>query len=196
MRSPKQKKLTYKVIEPKSDDGKRAYRMLRELVGTYHGELEENKARIALAWALSWKPDGDDRTVIGKCKLVGALERELMPYDFVIVLNESFWHDEAVTDKQRLALLDHELSHAAVKLDAAGDPVEDERGRVVFRIRKHDIEEFSAVVGRHGLYKSDLVAFFDEVREKQGNLDLGLVGDDAGEESDDAGDELGESPVM
>lgn len=65
-----------------------------------------------------------------------------------------------MSDEQRRALLDHELCHAEVKLDdRTSEPVHDERGRKVYRMRKHDIEEFSAVVERNGIYKRDLEHF-------------------------------------
>jgi hypothetical protein len=49
--------------------------------------------------------------------------------------------------------------HAQQACDKDGKPREDERGRPVWRVRKHDIEEFREVVERHGCYKSDLEAF-------------------------------------
>jgi hypothetical protein len=42
------------------------------------------------------------------------------------------------------------------------EPKEDPDGRKLYRIRKHDIEEFQAIVVRHGLYKQDLEAFAKE----------------------------------
>ncbi len=43
----------------------------------------------------------------------------------------------------------------------------DERGRRVFRTRKHDIEEFRCIVERHGCYKTDLVAFAQAIVDKR-----------------------------
>jgi hypothetical protein len=37
--------------------------------------------------------------------------------------------------------------------------VRDERSRKCYRVRKHDIEEFSDVVARYGTYKRDLEMF-------------------------------------
>jgi len=83
-------------------------------------------------------------------------ERELAAFDFIVLLRKVFWADARVTDWQRRALLDHELCHGALKLDVNGEPIEDERGRKVFRTRKHDVEEFSAIVERYGLWTGDL----------------------------------------
>src|SRR5438067_2592834 len=164
---PKPKKVSYRLITNGSDEGRAMYRLLRELVTAHHPDLLG--ANIALAWCTSWKPDADGIVTLGKCKKASDLDRELAVYDFIILLRESFWIDPLVTDAQRRALLDHELCHAAVKLDEHGEPVEDERGRVVYRVRKHDIEEFTEIVERHGTYKRDLETFataLDRARHK------------------------------
>lgn len=151
------KRVSYEVIHPESVVGHPLYALLEELVATHHPELE--RARIALAWCTSWKPDVDGRVTLGKCKRASDLDRELAQYDFVILLRKAFWLDPRVTDTQRTALLDHELCHAALTYDDNGEPVEDERGRLVYRVRKHSIEEFTEIVERYGCYKADLEQF-------------------------------------
>lgn len=72
----------------------------------------------------------------------------------MILLNDTAW--DGLTTSQREALIDHELCHAAIVLDDDGQPKKDDRGRLVCRIKKHDMEEFRAVVERHGLWTADL----------------------------------------
>jgi hypothetical protein len=153
------KRVSYELIDPKHETiGKPIYRLLRELVHAHHAHLAD--ARIAIAWCTSWRPDADGRVVLGKCKKASDLDRELANYDFIILLKKSFWQDLQVTAEQRRALLDHELCHAGVKEDErTGEPVHDERGRKVYRLIKHDIEEFASVVERNGVYKRDLEQF-------------------------------------
>lgn len=170
----KPKKVSYELLSRRSLIGEPIYRVLDEEVEAHHGDLKE--ATIGLAWNTSWKPDVDGRVTLGKCKKASDLDRELAAYDFVILLRRDFWDSPSVTDAQRLALLDHELMHAAVKYDKHGDPVYDERGRIVYRIRKHDIEEFADIVERHGCYKRDLERFFAALqRSKQGDLALAEI---------------------
>jgi hypothetical protein len=88
------------------------YERLYRIVADHHEDLDRTNVRIALAWATSWKPDVDGRLTLGKCKKATDLDRELAPYDFVILLNRDFWQNPRVTDVQRQALLDHELMHA------------------------------------------------------------------------------------
>jgi putative metallopeptidase len=161
--TPKPKRLAYELIrdEPGSI-GRQAYVMLRELISAFRRDLVD--ARIALAWCTSWKPDADGRVTIGKCRKASDLDRELMEYDFIILLSRTFWLDLEVTDQQRRALLDHELMHAAVKCTESGDPEEDAKGRIVYRVRKHDIEEFADTVRRHGIYRGDLDHFAAALR--------------------------------
>jgi hypothetical protein len=155
--SGKPKGLTYELIEPESDIGRPLYRLLEGLVEQHHEDLRE--ARIALAWCTSWKPDVDGRVTLGKCVKASDLHRELAPYDFAILLSRAFFEDGLVTPMQREALIAHELMHAAVKYDVRGEPEYDARGRMIYRIRKHDLEEFSAIAERYGCWKRDLEQF-------------------------------------
>lgn len=164
----RQKKVSYTLIPRESEPGVTMYAMLRSIVNRWHEDIRA--ARIALAWCTSWKSDVDGRLVLGKCRKASDLDRELHEFDFVILLNAEWWQHADVKDHQREALLDHEVSHAAPKLDEDGEQVEDERDRKVWRIRKHDIEEFSGVVERHGLYKRDLEVFAVALRRRQGSL--------------------------
>lgn len=154
----KPKKVGFELIHHQSDVGEPMYALLERLVATYHKDLAI--AKIALAWCTTWKADTDGRMTLGMCKKASDLDRQLHAYDFIILLNQAFWTALMVTDEQRQALLDHELCHAAVRYDeATGDPFVDESGRVVFRIRKHDLEEFSDIAERYGYWKRDLEAF-------------------------------------
>lgn len=159
-KTSKLKKVAYRFIPPDSEHGQPMYALLRELVGAYHTELRN--ARIALAWNVAWQPDVDGRMKLGMCRKAGDLDREIggsEPFDFVIILRRAFWQDEHVTDRQRRALLDHELCHATIKLDDHGEPAVDERGRLVYRTRKHDLEEFVEIGERYGCWKKDITEF-------------------------------------
>lgn len=60
-------------------------------------------------------------------------------------------HRVGLTDAQRLALVDHELCHCAVY-----------EGNL--KMRAHSIEEFSAIINRHGLWKPDLEWFAEVIK--------------------------------
>ena len=148
------RRVNYELIVRESVAGHPLYTLLDELVYAHHDDLKV--AKIALAWCLAWQPDVDGRVTLGQCKRASDLDRELAAFDFVILLRRAFWRNEQVTDAQRRALLDHELCHCARAQDKHGDPAVDERGRPVWRTRRHNVEEFAEVVERHGMWTGDL----------------------------------------
>ena len=152
------KKVNYRLIEV----GSEPYDVLSEAV-CWHCELSE--ANIALAWRIETPEDKDGHIVLGRCVKITDLQKEFAEYDFIIVLNQEYWGE--FNHAQKLALVDHELHHAARATDADDLPKQDERGRPVWRVRKHDIEEFHAVVERHGCWKKDLLRFAEAIREKR-----------------------------
>lgn len=166
------KKINFELIEP----GSAPYEVLGQ-VRLYHGEISE--AKIAIAWRENLKADKDGHLILGKCIKASDLQRELAEYDFVILLNREVWEDPEFTDAKKLALVDHELCHAAVAVDKDNVPRRDERGRLVWRTRRHDIEEFRAIVQRHGCYKKDLELFADALIKKRKTPLLNDNDDDA-----------------
>ena len=79
---------------------------------------------------------------------------------FVIEIARDVW--DAIDQKARIALVDHELCHC--------DVAEDDDGNRRLVTRPHDIEEFRDVVRRHGLWRPDVAAF-------AGAVQLQLAGD-------------------
>lgn len=157
----KTKPVNYRFIDAMSADPveEAAHKLLDQLVRDHHPDLID--AGIALMWRFGLKPDSDGKITLGTCQKVTDKMKELASadYAFVITLNHTFWTALETSDQQRAALLDHELCHAVLCKDEDGESIFDDRGRPTYRIRKHDIEEFSAIVARHGCYKSDLEAF-------------------------------------
>jgi hypothetical protein len=167
----KPKRISYELIDPKREPGHQAYRLLDEIREEHHDSTAS--ARIALAWRKRLKPDVDGHLVLGRCVKASDLQRELVDWDFVILLNQEVWEDSDFTVDKRKALLDHELCHAERALDKDYQPKVDTRGRPVWCTRKHDIEEFQAIVERHGTYKSDLERFAEALlKRKQPQLPL------------------------
>lgn len=105
-------------------------------------------------------PKSKGRNVLGRARKVSGLQAWLghpdidppsafvEPTDFfVIEISHNTWRD--LDDSQRVALVDHELSHCAVDYD-------DETGEPVLKMRTHDVEEFIGVINRNGLWKEDV----------------------------------------
>lgn len=143
------------------------YRIMDQLITDHHSHLAD--AKIALAWHRGWNEDADGRVKLGTCKKGSDLDRELHGFDFVITLNENIFGASSFTEEHKAAVIDHQLSHAAVDLDADGKPKADERNRNCYRLKRHEIEEFSDVVARHGIYAGNLekmAAAIEEARKR------------------------------
>ena len=149
---------TKKVSVRRASENDPAYLTAEKLILEHHPDLVE--AKVVLLYNTAWSVDPGGRVVLGKCKIASAADRALVgEVDVIVTLNAAFWFDEQTSSEQREALLDHELCHAHLQYDGEGEPVQDELGRLVFKLRHHDVEEFEDVIKRHGTYKRDLERF-------------------------------------
>lgn len=155
MAARKPKAIKIKVV-PRAD-APDEYDILDDYVARYHDHLAE--ANISIAWHYGWKADPDGRLTLGKFKKASDLDYQLHNFDWVLLLNWNVWSKVAFTLEQKRALIDHELCHGEVARYDDGDEKRDEKNRLVWRVRKHDLEEFREVVERHGCWKADIEAF-------------------------------------
>jgi len=155
---PKRKKVPVKLLKRQhAGQVTEPYRIMEGLIEKHHQHLQDVK--IAIAWRFGWAANADGLMTMGRAKKCTDLDRQLAEFDFVLLLNHEAWNKGGLNEKQRLALIDHELCHCEVTMDSNGEPKFNEDGRLVCRIRKHDIEEFQDVVARHGCYTHDLAEF-------------------------------------
>jgi hypothetical protein len=122
-----------------------------------HGDLA--KARIEYVF-IDKAPKSKGRQVWGRARkmtglsayLAAALRRnafrEPVPF-FVVEISHDIW--QGLDDRQRRALVDHELCHLWVD--------EDDDGELVLGTSGHDVEEFRGVISRHGLWNRSTEAF-------------------------------------
>jgi len=87
-----------------------------------------------------------DRIKLGHAAKASTKLRFLAQVDYIVEFNWTAWSD--LTAAQRVALVDHELCHCAGK---------DDKGKWVEK--GHDVEEFTAIVGRWGPWTGDLQQF-------------------------------------
>lgn len=111
-----------------------------KLIDEYHSHLVEAK----IAYLFREGPwSSQDRTTWGKAYKVSGRDNFLTGYDFYLVINREVWH--ALDEASRTALIDHELMHCS-----RGD--DDKNGNPVWSMRGHGLEDFNAVVRRHGMW--------------------------------------------
>lgn len=108
--------------------------LVDEAINRWHPALK--RARIGVIMREeAQKSDG--REVYGKARLVSEIESVYIPFDFIIELAYDLW--KRLTGSQRIALIDHELCHCRYWEGKAS-------------LRRHDFEEFSVVLKRHGYW--------------------------------------------
>lgn len=133
-----------------------------------HEDLKD--ANISMLWAF-WKPTKDGRQTLGKMALVPEAYSRVTALDFLLMLHKPSWEAFAEADdpaRVRRYLVDHELSHGAPQTDEeTGDQKVDATGRLLWRIVKHDLEEFYGPIERHGLCLADVRRFADVAQRAQ-----------------------------
>jgi hypothetical protein len=164
-KAPKVKVAKFDLINPTDKPLHEPYQIMNEVRGEHHKDTLG--ARIALAWMIGNKADADGHVCLGKCVKASDLQRELVAWDYVTLLNKDVWESTQFDPAKKRALMDHELMHVCEAVDKNGDQKEDAKGRKMWRIRQHDVEEFSAVVRRHGTYKRDLEIFAENLMKSR-----------------------------
>lgn len=120
------------------------------IVDAIHAKL----ANSMIGYLYKEKMPHHDRALLAKASKVGGKLQHFTHLDFMIEVNWSRW---VLLDRnQRLALMDHELSHFDIGEDAKGNPKN--------VLKSHDIEEFGHIVRRWGLWKRDLKSFEKAIR--------------------------------
>jgi hypothetical protein len=124
------------------------------LVDAIHDHLEHAK----IAYIFREKMKTRDRVVLGKASKADGKLSHFAGWDFVIEINWQEWRK--LSDMQKIALIDHELSHCGRE----EDPKTGERKWVLL---SHDVEEFGGIVRRWGLWQNDLMVFAGAVTHAQ-----------------------------
>jgi hypothetical protein len=128
--------------------------LAEEIIGDHHPHLAE--ARIFFLFR-DEAQETRGKVVLGKASKMSEKESAIAGehFDFKIELAHDYW--KPGSPAFRRALLDHELCHC--------DAEEDEDGKLVYKMRSHDVEEFTAIIERHGAWKDDLREFCDAVQQ-------------------------------
>jgi len=142
----KKKPVTVVRIDRDKGDGPALYARLDALIAAYRPDLVD--ARIVLAWRVGAKPNADGLLEVGRCRRRSDVDRALEDCDFLITLTRDVW--ELMSPSQRDRAVYHEIMHAVIVLDEDGAPKRDQAGRVLTRIRRHDIELFRSEVEHFG----------------------------------------------
>lgn len=134
-----------------------------DLIPLYHPHLLD--ARVDYVFISKTKKKGS-KEVWGEMRKISNLNAYLAgdqnsresgcsdPF-FVMTISEPVWNN--ISNDCRRALVDHELCHAKVEVD-------EETGDYKLHIEPHDVEDFTAVIERHGLWTAEVKKLLDAAR--------------------------------
>jgi len=98
------------------------------------------------------------KTKLAACILASEVQKTLHGYDFIIEIAADEW--DGLEEKQREALLLHEILHIAGKED-------EKTGNMTYGLQKHDTEEFRKVVEVYGLWTSDIAEMAEAIKKSE-----------------------------
>lgn len=114
-----------------------------EIIKAHHPHLEDEEIDYVFRDKAANK---GSKTILGMARkmrgLVSFLSRDTTDTFFVMEIALDTW--KTLTDEQKNALVDHELCHFGV---------DDEGNRFII---PHDLEEFAAIIERHGIWSQGI----------------------------------------
>lgn len=151
--------------EPANDE---VLSMANAILNRYesHAPLMKNEVKFDFVFA---HPTVDEKGVatgdaikkhghkaLGLCRVINLKDRTMGRGDVEILLDSEWWNN--ASEKEQIALLDHELHHAEVKVKD-GQVKRDNLGRPLIRLRKHDVEIgwFDIIALRHGKHSQERI---------------------------------------
>ena len=139
------------------------------LIEKYHPHLIDYSVKIRYVF-VDKTPSSKGKEVWGTCRKVSGLNAYLESGDidcgpfFVITISKEIW--DILPNDKKLALVDHELCHAWAEVKQKEEDEDEESSEEVEQVVKlsvkpHDLEEFSCIVRRHGLWREDIQDFVE-----------------------------------
>jgi len=138
----------------------------QSLLPTYHPEL--STARISYLF-IDRVPKKGGRELYGKVVKVSGRWESLTELDFIVEVPLPKWND--FSEDQRTALVDHLLEHCSGEEDES-------TGEYKWSRREPDVQEFSTILQRHGIWHDGLTSF---VQVAQGLDIAAIVEEETGE---------------
>jgi hypothetical protein len=119
-----------------------------ELIPNFHPELATARFKYVFVDKASQK---SGKPVLGKVRRITGLLDFLIETDFVMEVALDTWNP--LHDSQRKALVDHLLE------SCTGEEDTNNGGAMKWSVREPDVQEFAAILRRHGAWNEELAAF-------------------------------------
>jgi Putative phage metallopeptidase len=137
--------------------GEEIHGMARDIIQQHHGELDMPGFQIKLCIMFVSDHETDEPCLELHGDPAGAVI-SVIPYkqradkraDAEIIIDRLVWED--LNDRQRTALLDHEITHLEIQLDENGCVKTDDIGRPKLKLKRHDwtLSGFRSIAVRYG----------------------------------------------
>lgn len=130
--------------------------LIAEAIRRYHPDLESHEVNVAAMFAVN-DEDSEKPAVklhgypcLAVVKINSYALRAKGLADAEITIDRRRWDD--LSPEERLALIDHELTHLTVAKDKHGHAKADNAGRPKLKMRLHDVQYggFMGIAERHG----------------------------------------------
>jgi hypothetical protein len=149
-------------------------KIAKELIEKYHGHLIDFNVRIEYVFCnKTTKRNGKEvwayvRKVSSLNAYLAGADSNDRPGDFfVMVVSEPVW--EILPPDKRTPLVDHELCHLWAEADQVdeddADAIPEEPVKI--SLNSHDVEEFSPIVRRWGLWREEVEDFVNAALKKK-----------------------------
>jgi hypothetical protein len=149
----------------------------KEYIEKYHQHILDFKVKVVYRFTDKISKTGNKERW-GNCRKITGLNAHLSnaendgePY-FAITIPIDIWN--VLPQDKREALVDHQLCH----IDAKADQEEDSDGSepvVKLSMKPHDLEEFTCVARRHGMWQEDMEDFFEAAIKSKENQSKSMI---------------------
>ena len=146
----KPKPVNWELINNNDAIGKPIYELTDKLIKQYYsvGTTSLENLGIVIMWRHNVKPDIDGFLLLSDISKSPDKVRELMPHDMVIGVNKMAW--DLLNDQQKAVVIDTQLDRVAVCLSKDGEPKEDDKFRLIYRLRRIELADDEKMLKRHG----------------------------------------------
>lgn len=105
----------------------------------------------------------------GMCVRVDDRNHALNGFDVIVEIAKDLW--DMLPASMRTMVMDHELCHIGLEMEGDDTPALDNKGRLKVFIKRHDFEDFEAVLDRHPdsrkTFKSFAVQYLDSLKKAE-----------------------------
>jgi predicted metallopeptidase len=157
------------------DEAAEVKKIAEDLIQKHHQHLIDYSVKLRYVYVYK-TPKSQGKEVWGTCRKVSGLNAYLEGSGedfFVISISKPVW--DILPEDKKVALVDHELCHAWAEVkqaknesEADADAEIEQDNPVKLSVKPHDLEEFSCIVRRHGLWRDDIKDFVDAALKSKG----------------------------